>query len=227
MTELGPEGRALLDAARNADDGDMMASRERVRSALGRKIGVAAVGLSTATAASTAAASTGIVAKVIVGLAVMGVVAGGVAVTRANHEEKPAVVAKPIPTSPIALPDPIPTVAIPPAPVVAPPQPPPVASIEPPKPIVSAPAAAPSLSAELSALQSANEKLAAGKPAETLAILDAMPKAGTLGEERAGLRLLARCALGQSGAADAARAFLAQHPSSPLAARLRSTCSID
>jgi hypothetical protein len=225
MTELGPEGRALLDAARNADEGDMIESRERVRSALGRKIGVAAVGLSTATAASTAAASTGIFAKVIVGLAVMGVVAGGVAVTRTKQENKPIALAKPIPTTPIVLPDPIPTVPSPAAPSVAPP--PPVASVEAPKPVVVAPAAAPSLSAELAALQSANEKLAAGKPSETIAILDAMPKAGTLGEERAGLRLVARCALGQSGAAESARAFLARHPSSPLAARLRSTCGIE
>ncbi|MGZ6089916.1 MAG: hypothetical protein ACXWUE_41020 [Polyangiales bacterium] len=224
MTELGPEGRALLDAARDADSAEMNASRERVRSALGRKLGVAAVGFTTATAASTATA--GLFTKVVIGLAALGVVAGGVAVTRSEKAPAPVVVAKPIAVTPRALPEPTPPVATA-APVVAITEPAPSASAPVTKPSVSAPRPAPSLSDELAALQSANEKLAAGKPGETLAILDAMPKAGTLGEERAGLRLLARCALAQPGAPDAARAFLLSHPESPLAARLKSSCGID
>jgi RNA polymerase sigma-70 factor (ECF subfamily) len=70
--------------------------------------------------------------------------------------------------------------------------------------------------------------LHAGDAARALAAFDEHARLypnGFLSEERAGERVLALCDLGRTAEAGAAAsAFLAQHPRSPLAARVRSSC---
>ncbi len=235
MSELGPEGRALLRAAHGVDDDEMLAARERLRGPLGKRLGAAAMGVTTAAVATTAhaggALGVGLAMKAVIALAAIGLVVGGVTMSRrpvvvanapaatATPElegvatSAPSEVTIPVVTAPIATatpalaPTPTPKVV---APKVAPPS-------------VSAPV---SLEAEMSALRRVNDALVVGNATHALAILDATPSSGTFGEERTGLRLLAQCALGASGARDAATKFLGAHPSSPLGARLRSTCSI-
>jgi hypothetical protein len=240
MTDLGPHTRALLGSARDAsEDEEMKASRERIRGSLGRKLGVAAVGLGVATTASTAGAGAtaslgmGLLGKVLIGVAAVAISAGGVALTRkpvppvaleprASATGLPVVAAPPVPTMQTTAPTvesiaPVASVA----PVIA--QPPPAN----PSLTLGAPSAAPakaSITEELVAIRKANDALAAGNAAEAIAILDAAP-ATTLTEEHNGLRLLARCTLGHAGAPAAAKSFLAAHPSSPLAARLRVACA--
>jgi hypothetical protein len=245
MNELGPHSRALLDEARHADDVEMMAARERVRGALGRKLGVAAVGIAattagTAGAGTTASIGAGFLAKAAIGLAALGITAGGIAVSKQAAKPKPLPPAVTIAAPRVALPPPVvaeTNVVAPPPPVatVAPEPPKPVAVPTPkvvaakPEPIIEpAPVvvAKPSINDELAAIKRANDAIVGGRPSEALVILDTTPASPTLSEERAGLRLLATCALGHAGASDSARSFLATHPSSPLAARLKSTCSI-
>ena len=252
MNDLGPNTRALLNQARHGDhedDNDMLASRERVRGALGRKLGVAAIGIaattaSTAGAGTTASIGVGLFGKALIGLAALGITAGGIAVSRNEAKPKPivptVVIAPPqlviappqlalpiVPSAPNPQPLPPPALEPAPAPALAPALAPAPAPAPAPTPALApALAPAPSLSTELTALRNANDAIAAGRPSEALVILDTSPASPTLLEERTALRLLATCALGHAGAADSARAFLLSHPTSPLAARLRSTCSV-
>lgn len=241
----GPHTRALLDRARNADDAEMNRARDRVRGALGRKLGVAAVGIaattaSTAGAGTTASVGMGLLAKTAIGLAALSITAGGIAVARHESKPKPLPPAVTIAAPRVALPPVAETTPTPIATAVAAtPTPIPIATPMPiattvavtPTPIATstpiaavAPSPAPSISEELTALRKANDALIANRPSEALVILDTAPSSATLSEERTALRLLANCALGSSN--DAVKAFLAAHPSSPLAARLKSTCSI-
>lgn len=245
---LGPHSRALLDDARHAldhEEAEMLVARERVRGALGRKIGVAAVGIAattagTAGAGTTASIGSGLLAKAVIGLAAIGITAGGIAVSKQSAKPKPlppavtistpSIAIPPVPVVvpvPMAVPVPVPVVA--PAPVPAPAPPPlPMPVAKPGGEIVEpvAPAPAPSFAAELATIRRANDAITGGRPSEALVILDATPGSPALAEERTGLRLLASCALGHASASGSARAFLTAHPTSPLAVRLKSTCSI-
>jgi len=83
-----------------------------------------------------------------------------------------------------------------------------------------------SLSAELRLLERAQRALREEQPERALALVHehrtTFP-AGALVEERSGIEAIARCMLGQGD--DAARAFLARAPGSPLAARVRKECT--
>ncbi len=249
MTDLGPHTRALLDSARRADDDEMNASRDRVRGALGRKLGVAAVGISVTTAATAGAGTTtslgvGLLGKVLIGLAAVGITAGGVAVSRRpSPQQAPppsAIVARPQPLPPVVTPAPAEPKASPSASAEVLPSPlPPTVVLKAPPSLASPSGASgaptgealttaaikPSLTAEVAALARANDAITAGNPAAALTILDAAPSSGTLAEERTGLRLLARCALGHADAPAAAKSFLAEHPKAPLASRVRVACA--
>jgi hypothetical protein len=88
---------------------------------------------------------------------------------------------------------------------------------------------APSIAAELALLEQAQAALRAQAPARALVVLNehaAKYPRGALSEERNGLRVLALCDLGRSGAAQAAERFVADHPSSPLAGPVRDACTI-
>ncbi|MBI2394332.1 MAG: hypothetical protein HYV09_32480 [Deltaproteobacteria bacterium] len=93
-------------------------------------------------------------------------------------------------------------------------------------PAQTAPAS--TLEEELRTLRAAHAALRDGRPADALAILDETKamKGSTLGPERAATRVLAWCALGRADARAHAERFLADHPSSPLAPRVRAACTI-
>lgn len=102
-------------------------------------------------------------------------------------------------------------------------------------PAAEVPAPAPTpideLPAETALLRRAQAALAAHtatSPDDALAALDEHARrfpAGTLAEERDATRALALCAAGRiTEAQSAARSFLAAHPTSPLAHRVRSAC---
>jgi RNA polymerase sigma-70 factor (ECF subfamily) len=91
-------------------------------------------------------------------------------------------------------------------------------------------AAAPTtLDAETQLVRAGVSALHAGDAAEALAAFDQHARlypTGFLAEERSGERVLALCDLGRKAdASDAARAFLAAYPRSPLAARVRASCA--
>lgn len=93
----------------------------------------------------------------------------------------------------------------------------------------AAPLAPTTLDAETQLVRAGVAALHAGDPARALGIFDEHARLypnGFLSEERAGERVLALCDLGRAGeAANAARAFLAEHSRSPLAARIRASCA--
>ena len=86
-----------------------------------------------------------------------------------------------------------------------------------------------SVTAELALLAEAQRALRAGDARKALTLARQHREQfarGALAEERAGIETLARCKLGEQPEATA-RAFLAQAPSSPLAARVRKECGIE
>ena len=222
MNGLSPYARAILDAARNSDD-PSDEQCERVHRYL--LAGVVAAGGASLVATGTAAASA---LKVVIPMAfvVSGAVAGvwwyeqnasGPATAAAEHTSAPAPNLK---------------------------APPPIASVSPPEEggevprarrttkssDVRATVAAPRnrLEEETKLLAQVNEALRAGDPAGAQALLDDYDQrfpTGVLREEMQATRVIARCqATPSSFAQESARQFLTQHPASPLASRVASSC---
>jgi hypothetical protein len=81
---------------------------------------------------------------------------------------------------------------------------------------------------ELGYITRAQAALQARDASQALVLLDEhasrYPR-GQLADEREGLRIIARCALGQPGAPAKADRFLRSRPDSPLATRIRAECS--
>jgi len=141
----------------------------------------------------------------------------------------------PSPVAPSPLPRPVPAVVAPLAPtappVIAAPSPPVIAA---PAPVPTVPVAvAPrverdDLPAELRWIERAQTALAANDPAAAQAALRGHARAfprGHLSEEREALAVQVLCASGRADEARrAAAVFVARHPSSPQAARVRRTC---
>lgn len=206
----------------------------------------------TTTVAAAGATSVGLVAKMTmatkIGLAVLalGGAGTGIVVATRTPEPAPTAVDAPAPAASadhLAIPSPARTAA-PAAPespsspaAVVPSAPDPVASAatpdREPRPAGSAATPGPDvdpLAEEAALLGRAQSALAAGRHAEALAVLDEHARrfpSGVLAHEREAARWLALCG---SGRGDAARgpvsAFLAEHPGSPLAARLRAACGL-
>jgi len=113
--------------------------------------------------------------------------------------------------------------------------PPPERVAEPPHPAMTQPSrahphAAPAgIEAELALLASAQAAIQRGDYATALAKLDEHQRSfpgGVLGEERTAARVVALCGAGKEREAQAlATTFLAEHPMSPLAPRVRGACS--
>jgi hypothetical protein len=203
----------------------------------GTTAGTTAATTTAATGAGTFAAVATPLAKILIPLAIVtGGAAGGFVAWRAQRAMGPAPVVAP-------------AVVAPPAPVVVPAAP----SVEPSAPAVEPPApasrpvhrarVAPAthaeaaitpvnhLAEETALLASANAELRRGDARRALALLDDYDRrypAGVLREEVLATRVIARCQQGQAGASSAARraasAFLARHPASPLASRVRTSC---
>jgi hypothetical protein len=242
VTELSPEARAIVDAGRDGDSaGDL--ERARVRRALFAKIaaGGGAALASSSVAASQGTAASGPVAaaatsslplaKLLVPLAILA--AGSVGGTIAWHARGATPTATAVAhVAPAAAPAPAPTVAPLPPVVVVPPL---VTERPAPHHAVARPAAPPHdvpvtttrLAEETALLGSANAALRAGDSARALALLDDYDRrypAGIMREEVLATRIIARCQLDTRDATAGADAFLARHPRSPLAPRVRSSC---
>jgi hypothetical protein len=247
MTDLSPEARAILDAGRDGDGaGDL--ERARVRRALLAKIaaGGAVLAGSSAAAAPTATGTTagagGVaasasalpLAKLLVPLAILAAGGMGAGIAWKVRRDAAPAAATSVPARPPERLAP-----------VSPEAPPPVAAPEPrsspPRHThVAARELAPPptnrLTEETSLLASVNAALRGGESARALALLDDYDRrypSGVLREEVLATRLIARCRLddasspGPAGASAKADAelFLARHPASPLAPRVRSSCA--
>lgn len=140
----------------------------------------------------------------------------------------------PAPVAPPPRPRPVPAVVAPvapsPLPVIAAPSPPVIAAPAPaPAPVAAAPREdRDDLPAELRWIERAQNALAANDPAAAQAALRGHARAfprGHLSEEREALTVQVLCASGRADEARrAAAAFVARHPTSPQAARVRRTC---
>ena len=155
---------------------------------------------------------------------------------RAQRAMAPAPIVAPVAPIVVPLPAPAPAAVAPAAPALAPS----VEAAPAPRPAhhahVAAPArvetAAPAnrLAEETALLASANAELRRGDARRALSLLDDYDRrypSGVLREEVLATRVIARCQLGPApdkAARRGASAFLARHPASPLAPRVRSSC---
>jgi len=229
MSDLSRESRAILEAARHLDD-PRPSDRARVRRALLAR--VAAGGAATLLSSSAAAAPA--VVKLLLPLVL--VAAGGVGGTlwwRTRHTTDAPSASVSVAAAPIAVPAPV----VEPVAVAAPaPEP----QVQPAPAAANLPARLParsrtvapaprSLRIETSMLADANRALRDGEPGRSLRLLDEYDRrfpAGVLRQEMTATRIIARCQVNPGAASkEAARAFLAQYPASPLASRVRSSCT--
>ena len=252
MTDLSPDAQSILEAGRDLDGaGDL--ERARVRRALFAKIaaggavlaaastaaadggavagGAAASGATAAGGASagTYAAVASPLAKILIPLAVIvGGGAGGAVAWRAQRAMAPAAIVAPAP-APVRMAPPV-------APVIEATTPAPVARPAPahhvrvatPGHVEAAVAPTNRLAEETALLAASNAELRRGDARGALSLLDDYDRrypSGVLREEVVATRVIARCQLGIDKAArHGADAFLAKHPASPLAPRVRTSC---
>jgi hypothetical protein len=247
MSELPREARELLELARDAHEPPDAGARDRVRRGVATAVAVGA-GVALSGKAIAAGGKAGLFASTGAKLATLGsaiVLAGAVAVGAplvANElrAPRPKVVQK-APRPPAAATEVAPPVveAEPPsqAPVLEPPR------AEPPGPrhvprrvrahgpeVVPQEPAPDALRAEMLLLRAASDALTAGQVGVAVAKLDEHAQRfahGQLGEEREGLRVIARCMRDERGARVVAQRYLRRHPQSVLAVRAKSACKLD
>lgn len=223
MSELQPDTRALLDAARDAHD-PSQSDRTRIRGRLGAQLGAGAFAATALTGTSTTAraALRWGAGAAIVGVATILIWAWTTHPKEIAPAPQPVVIAPKVETQP--KPEQTAT-EIGPAPV-------PVESLaqakvdKPAAPIATQPVN--SLEAELALLRDAKKALDDGNANQSLSILSEHERRfpnGVLVEERAATRVLALCAAGRtSEARTGATDFLAKYPRSPSAPRVRTSC---
>jgi hypothetical protein len=239
---MDPFARELLDETRHAHD-PSPEDRLRVRAKLAARIGAGALASGGLTKKALASSGLSLIIKLVVPVALLGTVGwyllrGPEAPEAPRVGEHPAAVSASAPSADPRAPG-SPTLEEPASPAPTPPDLPsptmtPVGSA--PR-VTSLPAAAshsgrpqPSadLEAEMGLLTSAQAAIQRGDYSAALAKLDEHQKAfpsGVLSEERTAARIVALCAAGrQADARSLATAFLARHPSSPLAPRVRTSC---
>ncbi len=248
--ELSPEARALLGAARGADD-PADADRERVRGKMLAAIGAGAAATTAGTGAAHAAPSAP-AAGLAVGLIKLALVVVGVAAVatigyfalRSDGDRAPAQTPAPAiaqQQEPQPEPEPQPQLQPEPEPEPEPeivmepetakparkPKKPPASAPEPAPP--APPSAADSLKAERALLARATAALRAGDPDAALAALGEHQKKfphGVLEEERAASTVLALCDTGRTSEGKKARdRFLSAWPRSVHASRVRAACA--
>ena len=230
MEPLDPLSKELLDAARSGHC-PPAGGRDRVRHSIVLRVGASAFAGTALATASTAWL------KVVVPLALLALGGGAYFVVHRPPAARPVpVLVAPAPVDTVASDLPVtPELTLPavmePTAVLAPPTPKPVATHQAAPfaqtlPTVSP--APPSIEAETSLLLAAQTSLKDGDGARALSLLDEHARRfpnGALGEERDATRVLALCATGRASEARAAgQAFLAAHPRSPAAARVRTSC---
>jgi hypothetical protein len=228
MNDLDSRSRAIVEAARDADD-PSPADRNRIRHAVLVQLAAGAV-------ASTAVAGTMTVGMklgvAVLAVSLVGGSAAGVVHWRRPHGAASVAAHARVPVvsrttaSPVAMPE----VAI--APVIAAP------SVEsqarrPDKPRkvagqISQEREEDQLNAEVAVLKRAREDLRLGRPAQALEALreyDRRFGKGTLDEERQAMAAIAACQAHPGPSARAqAQAFMLSSPNSPLLNRVRVTC---
>jgi hypothetical protein len=224
--DLDPLSQELLDAARGGHTPPPHV-RDRVRTRVISRVGAAAF------ASSTLATAAWIKIAAPIAVLAIGTSAYFVAKRPPAQEQQPVIVAAPPP--PIATT--IETPALPPEPLVtatattppAHPIPPPnvthVAAAPPPAVEI----APPSIKDETALLLNAQAAIREGDATRALSLLDDHAKRfpeGALAEERDASRVLALCAANRKDEArKEGQAFLATHPKSPAATRVRSSCA--
>ncbi len=242
---LGPDARALLDAARGGDD-PTDADAARLRAKLAVCLGAAAAAGATATfSAKTAAATKAVVetgargaaagatgstaglagAKVVLALALAGAASSAVLAT--SHDRKPTANAPPTANANANATANANTNTN--ANANANPNPNPNAPATAPAPVRPPSRPGSTLADELSLLSSARAHLAAQDGRAALADVDAhasrFPR-GVLAEERDALRVHALCRAGRAAdARAAASAFVARRPGSPQASAVLRACA--
>ena len=250
MNDLGPETRALLEAARGAE-APTRADRARIKHAVLLRVATVGAASAVSTAAGGAVAMT-LATKVTVAALTVAVLGGGsvslwawkartAPPTASLHRTasrypasrtSAALPTRPAPEAPVVVEEPRPK-PLPPEVrrrevVRSEARPAEAASL----PVVErAPAPSPaldSLDPELTVLRQAQEDLRVGLPAQALRRLaeyDRRFGKGTLNEERRAIGAIALCQAHPGPAAQAqAERFLRAAPQSPLAGRVRSAC---
>jgi hypothetical protein len=243
MSDLHPWSRALIDSAREREvpgDGEYARHRRALTNRVGAGVFTATTAAAVTKAAGAAAASGGIFGafgKSVVAVAIAGAMAGGVAYGVHVHRQQRATSVATVETSP-------PTAVMPSAELIAPaaprpappassdPAPSPAATTLPRKTVVSSAArktSGGSIADELVLIGAAQRALGDGNPALALELADkhaAQFPNGQLEEERAGVRVLAGCALGRPNAKAQAERFLRTRATSPIAAHVRKACGV-
>lgn len=209
-------------------------SRHKTLAAMGIGTGVAAA-TAKATAAGSSAAATKLGALSLIKWVGIGVLGGAVTIgvvqsTSPSRPASPTFVAAPATQSPLPRPRTVVTPPLAEPTVESAASAPPTTLVAPMAPAGSPSAAAsmtePSLADEVAALDRARGALASGDPRGAQAQLDAYQQRfprGVMGPEATVLRIEALTAAGdRAGARSMAEQFLATHPNSPHASRLRS-----
>jgi len=219
MNDYGPEARAILEAARRADD----PSAQQLRRS-GRALALR-LGLGTAATLTSATAWGGFWSKVTIALLLAGATGAGTSLWwRATPSSKASIKAvAPLPVKPSA-PDPVPML-----PAIAAPASKPAHHAIQRRLASSSRATVPSgLEEETASIANANRKLDAGDRSGALALLDESDRLfprGLLREESAATRTIAHCQVDGGRAAEAwARKFKQQHARSPLLPRVEHAC---
>jgi hypothetical protein len=251
MIDLGPEARALLDAARDGD-GPTQGDQARVRAAVARRLllGAAAAGVTGAVARTApgalgkAALPMSLTAKVVLPAVLATAVGAGMAIhtfdsPRAERQaEVPSSLAlRRPPVTPTSS-----TTRVAPAATTATTEPATTASVRPRAPtkavttatIAPAPSVRPAerpaseVGSEVLLIEGAHAALRAGNAERALDLLDEHARrfpSGALGEERDAARVACLCAAGRTADAASARdRFLRAFPDSPQAAGVQSSC---
>jgi hypothetical protein len=224
FAKIAAGGAVLAAASTAAADGGAVAG--------GGATATGAAGTATGTYAAVASP----LAKILIPLAIIvGGGAGGAVAWRAQRAIAPTSVTMSAPSTQ-AAPTPTPVQAPAIAPVIEPMMPPPAARPTP-APAHHVHVAAPvhvdattnRLAEETALLAASNGELRRGDARRALSLLDDYDRrypSGVLREEVLATRFIARCQLGalDSASRRGADAFLARHPASPLAPRVRSSC---
>jgi hypothetical protein len=237
MDDLSPRARALLEAAHGMDD-PIPGDSARVRRSVMTRIGTTGLGAAVfSLSLERAKALLGIATPKVVAL--MLIAAGGSAVYQHAHQRDVQRISAPasMPSAPLSA-SPAPAVSVPAA---APESEPISAELPAPahesrklrsasKRVATTRAVDPNagLEAEMRCVRAADAALRGGNLNEAEGLLEQHARefpAGTLSEERDGLRIVAACQSGDSDSQRAATQFLERSPRSLLAGRVRAACS--
>jgi hypothetical protein len=235
MDELSPRARALLEAAHGTDD-PIPGDAARVRRSVMTRIGTTGLGAAVfSLSLERAKALLGVATPKVVAVVLLAV--GGSAVYQRAHQRELS--QRSVPSLPAA----VPVVAA----VSTQPEEAPIAALPPsaPEATPSAPAHRPrpslkrsahaqtldpnaDLEAEMRCVRAADAALRGGHVNEAQTLLEQHARefpAGTLSEERDGLRIVASCQNGDADASRSASLFLERSPHSLLAGRVRTACA--